>query len=124
MNNKITQEIDKLNSQFEKDAVAHVKDVKYTLLLPEKGLSNEAILKNVDDHLNLGEYKWKEGRVSGTVYYFDPALIELITNVYGKASYTNPLHPDVFPGICKMEAEVVRMTADLFNGDAATCGTV
>lgn len=45
-------------------------------------------------------------------------------NIYQIASYTNPLHPDVFPGVCKMEAEVVRITCNLFNGDEATCGTV
>lgn len=45
-------------------------------------------------------------------------------NIYGIASYTNPLHPDVFPGVCKMEAEVVRMACDLFHGDESTCGTV
>lgn len=45
-------------------------------------------------------------------------------NIYAIASYTNPLHPDVFPGVCKMEAEVVRMTCNLFHGDHETCGTV
>lgn len=45
-------------------------------------------------------------------------------NIYAIASYTNPLHPDVFPGICKMEAEVVRMACNLFHGDSETCGTV
>lgn len=47
-----------------------------------------------------------------------------MTDVYGKASYTNPLHPDVFPGLCKMEAEVIRMCAYLFHGDDNTCGSV
>lgn len=45
-------------------------------------------------------------------------------NVYAIASYTNPLHPDIFPGICKMEAEVVRIACHLFHGDEETCGTV
>lgn len=45
-------------------------------------------------------------------------------NIYAVASYTNPLHPDVFPGICKMEAEVVRIACGLFHGDKQSCGTV
>lgn len=45
-------------------------------------------------------------------------------DIYSIASYTNPLHPDVFPGICKMEAEVVKITCNLFHGDNASCGTV
>ena len=92
--------------------------------MPFDGLSHEDVLKLLDTYLNLGSYKWQEGQVSGAVYNYDDKLIELIKNVYGKTSLTNPLHTDIFPGICKMEAEVVRMTATLFNGDAESCGTV
>lgn len=72
----------------------------------------------------IGKYNWKEGFISGAIYYYDEELIKLLTQVYGLASYTNPLHCDIFPGICKMEAEVVRLVANLFHGDSNTCGTV
>lgn len=71
-----------------------------------------------------GSYDWKGGLVSGSVYYYNPELIDLVTEVYRKASYTNPLHPDLFPGLCKMEAEVVRIAANLFHGNEKTCGVV
>ena len=49
----------------------------------------------------------------------------MIINLYSKTAYANPLNPDAFPGIRKMEAEVVRMCCNLFNGDPDTsCGTV
>lgn len=118
---KITAEIDKINEGFVKEASQHGA---FTTRLPEKGLRSDEILKQVDDYLALGHYRWKEGFLSGGVYYFDPELVKLVTEVYGKASYTNPLHADVFPGVCKMEAEVVRMTATLFNGDQNACGTM
>lgn len=118
---KITAEIDKINEGFVKDASQHGA---FTTRLPEQGLKQDEILKKVDDYLALGHYRWKEGFLSGGVYYFDPELVKLVTEVYGKASYTNPLHADVFPGVCKMEAEVVRMTATLFNGDGNACGTM
>uniref|UniRef100_A0A8D8GUW0 sphinganine-1-phosphate aldolase n=1 Tax=Culex pipiens TaxID=7175 RepID=A0A8D8GUW0_CULPI len=118
---KITAEIDKINEGFVKDASQHGA---FTTRLPEQGLKQDEILKKVDDYLALGHYRWKEGFLSGGVYYFDPELVKLVTEVYGKASYTNPLHADVFPGVCKMEAEVVRMTATLFNGDQNACGTM
>ena len=82
------------------------------------------ILTKMDDYLDLGEYKWQEGFVSGAVYNFDPKVIELMTKVYSKTAYTNPMHADIFPGVCKMEAEVVRMIANLFNGGSSTCGTI
>ena len=44
--------------------------------------------------------------------------------VYADFMWTNPLHPDTFPEIRKMEAEVVRMTCDMFNGGPETCGTM
>lgn len=71
-----------------------------------------------------GGFDWKSGRVSGSVYYYDPELVNLVSEVYSKSSYTNPLHPDIFPGLCKMEAEVVRIAASLFHGGSQACGTV
>ena len=44
--------------------------------------------------------------------------------VYGDFAWSNPLHPDIFPGVRKMEAEVVRMTCSLFHGGPESCGTV
>jgi len=39
--------------------------------------------------------------------------------------WTNPLHPDLFPGIKKMEAEIVSMVVKLLNGDPKIqCGTM
>lgn len=96
----------------------------YFMALPELGLSRGDILKTLDAYLNLGEYKWKDGRVSGAVYNFDADLCDLVGTVYQQTSYTNPLHSDVFPGINKMEAEVVRMCATMFNGNEAVVGTV
>jgi len=73
--------------------------------------------------LLIGDYDWAEGRVSGAIYRNNSELTQLIGNIYAIASYSNPLHPDIFPGICKMEAEVVRIVCHLFNGDKASCGT-
>lgn len=38
------------------------------------------------------------------------------------AAWTNPLHPDAFPGLRQMEVEVVRMACDMFQGDEKSCG--
>lgn len=62
--------------------------------------------------------------MSGAIYRVDINLLQLMGDIYSIASYTNPLHPDIFPGICKMEAEVVRIVCNLFHGDEESCGTV
>lgn len=118
---QIDTQIAKINEGFTKEAAQYGQ---FITVLPQNGLRPDQIQQKVDEYLALGRYEWKEGFLSGGVYYFNPDLIKLVTEVYGKASYTNPLHVDVFPGICKMEAEVIRMTATLFNGNAKTCGTM
>ncbi|XP_059611916.1 sphingosine-1-phosphate lyase [Phlebotomus argentipes] len=121
---QITEELNKRAKEFEDSAIKQSEGLSYITHMPEMGFSDQEILSLVDSHLQLGHYKWKEGRVSGAVYYFDPALVSLTQTVYGRASYTNPLHADIFPGVCKMEAEVVRMTANLFHGGPESCGTM
>lgn len=121
---KIKTELDKLENGFSQDAKKSTAGLPYLTSLPQAPLKPDEILALLDRYLKLGSYKWEDGQVSGTVYNFDQGLVDLVTTVYGRTSYTNPLHSDVFPGICKMEAEVVRMTATLFNGDDKTCGTM
>ncbi|XP_055917558.1 sphingosine-1-phosphate lyase [Eupeodes corollae] len=121
---RIQKEIGSTRDEFRKDMVKRCDGLVYSHKLPEKGFSKEEIFALVDQHIQKGNYDWQDGRVSGTVYGYDPDVVDLITKVYGKASYTNPLHPDIFPGICKMEAEVVKMISTLFNGDENTSGTM
>lgn len=121
---KIEKELSTATASFQNEMEKSCGKLEYSLQLPEEGLSKEQILQLVDEHLKLGHYDWRDGRVSGAVYGFKEDLVELITEVYGKASYTNPLHADIFPGICKMEAEVIRMACTLFHGDEKSCGTV
>lgn len=39
-------------------------------------------------------------------------------------AWSNPLHSDVFPDVRKMDAEVVRMCCNIFNGDENVCGAL
>lgn len=121
---KIDSELETISKSMEDSVRKRTENMDYYISLPNYGLTEEEILKAVDEYLALGEYKWKEGRVSGAVYNFNDNLCKLVGSVYEKTSYTNPLHSDIFPGINKMEAEVVRMCATMFNGDEETCGTV
>jgi len=42
-------------------------------------------------------------------------LEKIIVAAYEKYCCSNPLHPDVFPAIRKMEAEIVAMTLKMYN---------
>ncbi|XP_034943725.1 LOW QUALITY PROTEIN: sphingosine-1-phosphate lyase [Chelonus insularis] len=124
MREKIETTLNSLNETFEKEALERVENMPFICELPNQGLNHDEILEHVKKCVQLGKYKWENGKVSGTVYRNDEDLLKLMADVYGLASYTNPLHPDVFPGICKMEAEVVRIACNLFHGDDQTCGTM
>lgn len=100
------------------------KHMQYYTALPPLGLSKEELLMQIDNYLALSEYKWREGHVSGAVYNYNTDLCALVGAIYEKTAYTNPLHSDVFPGLNKMEAEVVRMCSAMFNGDENTVGSV
>lgn len=139
---RIEDETNKISNLFENEVIENTKNEKYILELPSQGIPRDELLKTVNRYLDLGKlhisfivhmiifffhlgkYKWKEGFISGAIYYYDEELIKLLTEVFGIASYTNPLHSDIFPGICKMEAEVVRFVVNLFHGGRTACGTV
>lgn len=121
---QIDDEISKISSTLEGDVIKRTEGLKYFTKLPYNGINKEEIIDLVDRYVTLGNYKWKEGRVSGAVYNYSNDLAELVAAVYQRTSYTNPLHPDIFPGINKMEAEVVRMSLVLFKGSLDSVGTV
>lgn len=121
---RIDKEIAKVAVDMENSTAARTKHMQYFTTLPLLGLSKEELLMQIDNYLALSEFKWRDGHVSGAVYNYNTELCNLVGAIYEKTAYTNPLHSDVFPGINKMEAEVVRMCCAMFNGNADTVGTV
>ncbi|WP_197669208.1 hypothetical protein, partial [Salmonella enterica] len=61
------------------------------------------------------ERQWRDGYVSGAVYHGGEELNRVILACFARFLLTNPLHPEVFPGVRKMESEVVAMTLNMFN---------
>uniref|UniRef100_A0A3P9JPZ6 sphinganine-1-phosphate aldolase n=1 Tax=Oryzias latipes TaxID=8090 RepID=A0A3P9JPZ6_ORYLA len=96
----------------------------YTTKLPPKGLTQGQVMDKIKEYQTLNDVQWEKGLVSGAVYWGDETLTKLLVKVYGDFAWSNPLHPDIFPGVRKMEAEVVRMSCSLFNGGPDSCGTV
>ncbi|KAJ9164982.1 PLP-dependent transferase [Coniochaeta hoffmannii] len=96
---------------------------KRYLTLPEEGWSEEAVRKELDALANMDHTRWEDGYVSGAVYHGEEGLMRLQTEAYGKFTVANPIHPDVFPGVRKMEAEIVSMVLNLFNAPPGAAGT-
>lgn len=120
---KIEAELSGTRTNLENDIIASNKGTKFQTHLPTFGLSQEDILNKIQEYSNLG-MDWSNGKVSGCVYGGDENVTELVTKVFAKYAWSNPMHADIFPDARKMEAEVVRMACNLFHGDENTCGTM
>lgn len=92
------------------------------LTLPKEGWSEEDIRKELEALATMDHTRWEDGYVSGAVYHGEDELLKLQTEAYGKFTVANPIHPDVFPGVRKMEAEIVAMVLNLFNAPPGAAG--
>ncbi|XP_065699579.1 sphingosine-1-phosphate lyase 1 isoform X2 [Patagioenas fasciata] len=106
-------------------SLSFLKDEKdYIKALPEQGMSQPEVLEKMKEYSSKGDVRWQDGKVSGTVYSGEEKLTRLLVQVYEEFAWSNPLHPDIFPGLRKMEAEVVRVACTLFNGGPNSCGAM
>ncbi|KAI2611006.1 PLP-dependent transferase [Hypoxylon fragiforme] len=92
------------------------------LTLPKEGWTDEALRTELEALANMDHTRWEDGYVSGAVYHGEEDLIKLQTEAYGKFTVSNPIHPDVFPGVRKMEAEVVAMVLSMFHAPPKAAG--
>lgn len=121
---KIEEKMSEITADFKKDVTKRMAGTTIRRTLPETGLSSEQVIEEIKNLSTMGSYDWKNGNVSGAVYHLNQEISKVACEAYTMTAYTNPLHADVFPGINKMEAEVVRMAINLFHGDEDCCGTV
>ncbi|OTB16341.1 hypothetical protein K445DRAFT_21976 [Daldinia sp. EC12] len=94
---------------------------RYTTL-PKEGWTDDALRAELDALANMDHTRWEDGYVSGAVYHGEEDLLKLQTEAYGKFTVANPIHPDVFPGVRKMEAEVVAMVLSMFHAPPSAAG--
>jgi len=121
---KIQAEVDKSIKEIEETAFT-TKGQAYVKKLPYAGMTPNEVKSTIQEkYKSIGNDEWNEGFVSGTVYQANQELSDLMVDVYSQFVWSNPLHFDVFPDVRKMEAEVVQMTINLYNGDSRACGAM
>lgn len=125
LKNKVDAEVNKTKIIMEKEMIRNNNLVKDFPQLPINGLSSDLILQELDKlNTTIPHSDWEDGKVSGAVYHGGHDLIHLQSQAFEKFCVANQLHPDVFPALRKMEAEVVAMTLKMFNAPEETgCGT-
>lgn len=119
---KVDQEVEEILKKVESDMIDRTKEF-YTQL-PNEGYSNDKILEILDENTDMKHSDWESGKVSGAVYHGGKEMLDIQAQAYSKYSIANQLHPDIFPGVRKMESEVVSMVLKLFNAPSDSgCGT-
>jgi sphinganine-1-phosphate aldolase len=134
--------MNKARLDIEAKLVPKGSEVVRHLTLPGEGKSAEWIFSEMEKmDSQQGSTDWRHGKLSGAVYrelmvddLIDYSLKfmanidggeeleKIIVSAYQKYCVSNPLHPDVFPAVRKMEAEIVSMCLNMYHnpGGAGT----
>ena len=126
MDNKLNE----MEKELEKSLIPTiVKTYNKNVCLPSKSMDKKALITLLTEWSVHEESLWNGVKhyESGTVYHGELSLKELQNKAYCLFSITNPLHPNTFPFVRKMESEIIAMTLPLFHGsviDGQQCGIV
>ncbi|KAL5343722.1 pyridoxal phosphate-dependent transferase [Aspergillus crustosus] len=115
---QVTAAIEGLESKL----VASGPGVTRYLTLPKEGWTPEQVRAELDKLANMEHTRWEDGRVSGAVYHGGKDLLKVQAEAFEQFGVANPIHPDVFPGVRKMEAEVVAMVLAMFHASSDGAG--
>ena len=115
-----------------KEAIKTIKDTFFSKKwmynfdkLPNEGIEKENIKKIIYGRQSISI----NNKISGCLYIKDKECEKLLKEVNNQYLFSNPLHPDIFPELNKMESEIIRMVGNLYNltemggGNLTTGGT-
>jgi sphinganine-1-phosphate aldolase len=85
--------------------------------LPEKGMDEEEIFKEITYMSEEENKKWQGGQCSGTMYHGGMEHYAFLNKVFSKFSSINLLQRDLCPSGTKFEAEVLAMVGKMLHGD-------
>ncbi|KAI9799240.1 MAG: hypothetical protein M1833_004118 [Piccolia ochrophora] len=106
---QVQKQVDDSLAKMKAKLVPRGPGMTHYLALPKEGWNEQQVRTELERLGEMEHTKWEDGYVSGAVYHGGQELVKLQTEAFGKFTVSNPIHPDVFPGVRKMEAEVVAM---------------
>ena len=119
---KVQKSVSESISKLEGKLVPKGPGINHYLTLPKEGWSDSQVSAELGKLEGMDHTKWEDGLVSGAVYHGGSDLLTLQSEAFRKFGVANPIHPDVFPGVRKMEAEVVAMVLAMFNAPPGAAG--
>jgi len=85
--------------------------------LPEKGLDEEEVLKEIAYMSEEENKKWQGGQCSGTMYHGGMQHYAFLNKVFSMYSSINLMQRDLCPSGTKFEAEVLAMVGRMLHGE-------
>lgn len=114
----VERKLNKIGKEIRDDLLAVYQNEEFVSSLPKRALSPEVLLKKVKHYQMFDTANWQQGRISGTIYTNNSSkLNEILLSVYASNMWSNPLHSDVFAGVRKMEAEIIRMVGSMYRAE-------
>ena len=123
VNQYIENRIKEVRTDIKKDINKCLDNEELYLDLPNNGFNNEKLLEILKGFNQKENRIVDKNKVSGCIYHNSINLDSLMAKVFPIYYRSNPLHPDVFPYIRKMEAEIVQMCGNLMNSNQPTAGS-
>lgn len=106
---QVEKQVSEAITQLETKLVPQGPGVSRYLNLPKEGWTADQVRAELEKLGEMEHTRWEDGRVSGAVYHGGQDMLKLQTEAFERFGVANPIHPDVFPGVRKMEAEIVAM---------------
>jgi sphinganine-1-phosphate aldolase len=119
---KVQKQVAESIAKIEGKLVPQGPGVSHYLNLPKEGWTSDQVRAELEKLESMDHTRWEDGFVSGAVYHGGDELLKLQAEAFSKFGVANPLHPDVFPGVRKMEAEIVAMVLAIFNAPPGAAG--
>ncbi|KAF8496395.1 hypothetical protein F5888DRAFT_1614671, partial [Russula emetica] len=125
---RVEVEMEAARTEIDRKLLPQGKDVVRHLTLPKRGSTLEWILDSMEqmDQEAPSHTDYREGKLSGAVYrahYLLTLSLSFLVTAFQRYCVSNPLHPDVFPTIRKMEAEIVAICLRMYNNPTGAGAT-
>jgi sphinganine-1-phosphate aldolase len=103
-------------NQYDKDIVKLLDSRVNISIMPTNGIESRHIIDTVNRLKKWEDELINKSRVSGAIYSKDnKEMQDLVSQVSHIFTKTNPLHPDVFPTLRKIETWLIKYTLRLYN---------
>ncbi len=119
---KVQREVREVMIKIESKLVPQGPGTSRYLTLPKEGWTQEQVRAELLKLSDMDHFRWEDGRVSGGVYHGGAELMKIQSEAVERFLVANPIHPDVFPGVRKIEAEIVAMVLTMFNAPPGAVG--